>query len=375
MSDLEGTVGIQPETSQFIGAAFPQAKPGRAETHFGGLVRELRARAGLTQRRLASAAGLSIGALRDLEQGRTRCPRWTAVDAIAAALGLDQTEHAELARAWSGGPAGEGLRQAGQNAESAVGGAGVRIGVLGPLTARVGDTSVRLGPERQRALLGLLALHGPDGVGRDVIVAMLWGERPPASAVAQVQAYVSQLRRRLRPDARRSAPVGEEAVWLVGRGYQLNNAVGLDLTEFRSLTRRADLAAARGDCRLACALYERSLGMWRGGVLADLDLIQANPATAEVTRQHGQAVMQFARAAAAVGRDERAVPHLRVLCEREPFNEPAHAQLMTALAAAGQQADALRLFGRLRQRLDVELGIRPAPQVSTAHLRILRQQT
>jgi transcriptional regulator with XRE-family HTH domain len=58
---------------------------------------------GLTQRELADAAGMSIGALRDLEQGRTRCPRWGAVAAFAAALDMDRNQRAELASAWSGG--------------------------------------------------------------------------------------------------------------------------------------------------------------------------------------------------------------------------------------------------------------------------------
>ena len=73
----------------------------------GELVRERRTSIGLTQRDLACASGISIGALRDLEQGRTRCPRWGAVAAIAAALGMDRHQQAELARAWFGGQPGE----------------------------------------------------------------------------------------------------------------------------------------------------------------------------------------------------------------------------------------------------------------------------
>jgi DNA-binding SARP family transcriptional activator len=85
-------------------------------------------------------------------------------------------------------------------------------------------------------------------------------------------------------------------------------------------------------------------------------------------------VLRFAWAAAAARRAGRALPPLRALCAREPFNEQAHAILMTALAATGQQAAAIGVFSELRRRLDRELGIRPGPQVAAAHLRILRQQ-
>jgi DNA-binding SARP family transcriptional activator len=157
-------------------------------------------------------------------------------------------------------------------------------------------------------------------------------------------------------------------------GYQLNDTVRLDLAEFRALTRRAHAAALRGDYHLACAQYQRSLRLWRGEVLADVDLLHAHPAVAEVSRGYGHAVLGFTRSAAAIGGYERALPYLHRLCEHEPLNEEAHAELMTALAAAGRQAAALHLFGQLRQRLDAELGIRPGPQVAAAHLRILRQQ-
>jgi DNA-binding SARP family transcriptional activator len=48
---------------------------------------------------------------------------------------------------------------------------------------------------------------------------------------------------------------------------------------------------------------------------------------------------------------------------------------MLALAAVGQQAAALKAYEDLRQRLDSELGITPGPEVTGAHLCILRQET
>jgi transcriptional regulator with XRE-family HTH domain/tetratricopeptide (TPR) repeat protein len=54
-----------------------------------GAVRGRRQAAGLTQRQLAAAAGVSIGLVRSLEQGRTRQPRRQSVQRIAAALGAE----------------------------------------------------------------------------------------------------------------------------------------------------------------------------------------------------------------------------------------------------------------------------------------------
>lgn len=51
-------------------------------------LQELRKESGLTQAELADKAGMSIGGLRDLEQGRN-APSWETVVIIAAALGVD----------------------------------------------------------------------------------------------------------------------------------------------------------------------------------------------------------------------------------------------------------------------------------------------
>ena len=61
-------------------------------TPFGRRLRELREAAGLTQMELAEkvkAAGVSYGAVRDIEQGKSKSPTWDTVLALAAALGVD----------------------------------------------------------------------------------------------------------------------------------------------------------------------------------------------------------------------------------------------------------------------------------------------
>jgi transcriptional regulator with XRE-family HTH domain len=66
-----------------------------AECHPGRSVG--RPRDGLSQRELAAQAGLSVGAVRDLEQGRTAWPREQSVLRLARALSLGQRERDELA--------------------------------------------------------------------------------------------------------------------------------------------------------------------------------------------------------------------------------------------------------------------------------------
>src|SRR5215472_3464664 len=82
-----------------------RTRPDARACEVGAAIRGHRRASGLTQQQLAHTAGVSLGLVRDLEQGRTRSPRWGTVRVLAHALGLDEQECAKLLAAWElGGP-------------------------------------------------------------------------------------------------------------------------------------------------------------------------------------------------------------------------------------------------------------------------------
>ena len=72
---------------------------------------------------------------------------------------------------------------------------GLRVDVLGPVTAHVDGREVELGPLRQRAVFTVLALSERPAMDPDAILDGIWGEEPPRSGRMLVQQYVSRLRR------------------------------------------------------------------------------------------------------------------------------------------------------------------------------------
>ncbi len=58
----------------------------------GSLIKRYREAQQVTKRELAAAAGISRAALRDFEQGRTRFPRWEAVEELAVVLGFGHAQ-------------------------------------------------------------------------------------------------------------------------------------------------------------------------------------------------------------------------------------------------------------------------------------------
>ena len=320
----------------------------------GELVRAWRRKAGLTQQQLARAAGVSVGVVRDLEQGRTARPHGESVRRLADALRLNQQKTRELSLAARGG------------SFTANGADELRIGVLGPLAAWRRDGPVALGSPMQRALLGLLALSPETGVSRSAIVDALWHGHPPMTAAAMLQSYVSRLRRLLGP---------VRVVRTVGSGYLLEpGACELDLRAFGTLVRCAEEMRAAGELTTACQAYADALALWRGDPMADCDILWGHPAVVALAQRKADAVAAYADTAIAARCPERVLPQLRELTDSQPLNERAHALLMIALAGAGQQATALSIFDLMRRRLDHELGIRPGAQLIAAQAQVLNQQ-
>ncbi len=344
----------------------------------GVLMRSRREGAGLTQRQLAVRAGVSVGAVQDIEQGRTASPRPGSLARLAAALELGGREVEDLVSLSEGRRAVVGGERLPGRQGTA--GSGLRLAVLGPLAAWRDGAWLPLGPVRQRAVLGLLALHPGTGLSRAAIVDALWGQDPPAAAVGVLQGYIARLRQLVGPGSRTwegvPQPRGGGAVCWDGTGYRLApGGIHLDLADFGELAGRARQAAGAGDARQAGRLYGQALGLWRGEPLADLDVLRGHPAVIELERRRVAVVIEYADAAGAAGMHAQALGQLRALAEREPLDERVQARLMAALAATGQQAAALGVYEDLRLRLDRELGVRPDREVAEAHIRVLRQQT
>ncbi|MER7274922.1 tetratricopeptide repeat protein [Dactylosporangium sp. NPDC000244] len=310
---------------------------------FGALLRRHRVAAGLSQRELAERVGLSVAAIRDLEQGRTRRPHRGAAEALAEVLGL--------------GAAGPG----------ADGDAPVLIGVLGPLVVQRGGEAVPVGRGARRAVLGRLALSANAAVPLADLLELLHDGGRPADAAGALYTHLSRLRSALRPGGRDGDPV----IHRTPGGYRLELADDrLDLGAFR----RDVLAAAAAPPEQALDLLERAARQWRGGPLEDVPQLRDHPLVTTVVEERVRMALRHAELALAAGQAHRCLPALRDLAAAHPLHEPLHARLIAVLAAEGRQADALAVYGRIRQRLVGELGVEPGPDLMAAHRRVLRQE-
>jgi predicted ATPase/DNA-binding SARP family transcriptional activator len=236
--------------------------------------------------------------------------------------------------------------------------------ILGPVEVVSDGRPVPLGPPKQRALLVEL-LHGRGGVSRDRLIASLWHDEPPKSAVGSLQVYVHGLRRAL----------GERRIETVGAGYRLalDEDDRVDADELAALVERARSAL---DDRPVAALADvaAALELWRGPPLADVADAEALATYArELAERRVEALELRNEAWLATGRHDLVLDDIDRLVREEPFRERLRAQQILALYRDGRQADALAAYRATRDTWAEELGLDPTPALRELERAVLRQ--
>ncbi|MFI7063792.1 BTAD domain-containing putative transcriptional regulator [Kribbella sp. NPDC050124] len=321
---------------------------------FGELLRALRQDGGMTQRQLAEQAGLSAGAIRDLEQGRTRSPKRESIEAIATALALNRRDAVQLHAA--------AVATRSVTGATSDGGGPVRVAVLGPLQVWHGDVPVTVTSGPQRTLLARLALAAGTTVSQDELIDVLWPRAVPGNAANLLHTRIARLRRLLHADGQTHSAVDGGTT-----GYRLTLSE-LDLLTFRDLTTQA----ARAEPDEAFAKLSDAVALWRGET--DVESVATSPVYVAVINECTAAARTLATLARDLGDPERALEPLRTLAAHHQLDEPLHVELIKTLAAADRQAEALAAYDRIRSALAEQLGIDPGERLRAVHLDVLRQQ-
>ncbi|MBE8519491.1 AAA family ATPase [Amycolatopsis sp. H6(2020)] len=245
--------------------------------------------------------------------------------------------------------------------------------VLGPLRLLRDGVELDPGPPQQAYLLALLLARAGRPISAGELIGQIWDDDAPASAVNVLQKYVGALRRILEP----TLPSREPGSYLHrhGNGYRLTTSqCMLDLITFREHVETARTHRARHDDRTALDHYTEALGLWQGPTGHGLTHgSAAMPVFTALNDEFLDACGAAAELAISVGRPHRVLPPLRLATSMSPLHESIQANLVTALDAAGQQAEALAAFHAIRARLAEDLGIDPGPALQAAHQRVLRR--
>jgi LuxR family transcriptional regulator, maltose regulon positive regulatory protein len=241
----------------------------------------------------------------------------------------------------------------------------MEVRLFGELEALDGGVPVPVRGAKQRALLALLALQRGQPVSADRLIDVLWGDGQAANPANALQAQIGQLRRTL----------GPAAILTTEAGYALSAGPDeVDVVRFEQLVAKGRRLASDGEMAPASAALGEALRLRRGEPLAEFTY--AGFFDAERTRLDELTLVATESRAGAdlgLGRYGELAGELEALCREHPLRERLWELLILALYRSGRQAEALRAYTEIRDRLAGELGIDPGPALRELQARILVQ--
>ncbi|WP_329457329.1 AfsR/SARP family transcriptional regulator [Streptomyces sp. NBC_01497] len=238
----------------------------------------------------------------------------------------------------------------------------LRFSVLGPVRTWSDGETLPPGSPQQRAMLAALLLREGRTATAAELIDALWGDEPPARALAAIRTYASRLRKILGP----GALVSEAG------GYAMRTPAGaLDLQVAHDLAAKAEKARSTGDRRAARTLLEQSLGLWDGEPLAHLPGPFAETQRARLGEWRLGLVETRLDLDLELGCHAEAVSELTALTATHPLRERLRELLMLALYRSGRQAEALAVYTDTRRLLAEELGVDPRSELTELQHSIL----
>jgi predicted ATPase/DNA-binding SARP family transcriptional activator len=239
----------------------------------------------------------------------------------------------------------------------------VEVKLFGEFEVVKGGVAIPIRGAKQRALLALLALNRGRSVSADRLIDQLWGDGQTAKPANALQAQIVQLRRTL----------GASAIVTSEAGYALDVSAGdLDTARFEDLVAEGRRLSAESELASASAVLGDALRLRRGEPLSEF----AYAGFADAERAHLNELALVAteyrvEADLGLGHHNELVGELEALCRDHPLRERFWELLMLALYRAGRQAEALRAYTEIRDRLVDELGVDPGSSLRDLEARIL----
>jgi YVTN family beta-propeller protein len=225
-------------------------------------------------------------------------------------------------------------------------------------------------PGRQgRLLFAYLVAEQGRPVPRDELAEALWGEAPPATWEKALTVLVSKLRSLLVE----CGLDGAIALTSAFRSYRLTLPEGtwVDVIAAAEAVAQAEAALAADDLEQAKAVATLAASLARPLFLSGEEGDWVDAKRRELSDILRRALSCLAEACLRSGDEVDAAKWAEETIALEPYRETGYRHLMAAHAAAGNRAEALRVYERCRQLLATELGAYPSPETESIYRELL----
>jgi DNA-binding SARP family transcriptional activator len=250
----------------------------------------------------------------------------------------------------------------------------VRIQLVGRVAVESGNSvadECLLYGRQARLIFAMLVVERDRPMHRDQLAGALWPHGLPRTWGAALRGVISKVRAFL---AGAGLP-GSLAPSGVSSAYQLRLPdVVVDVEFACSAAETAERILRDGDPVRAMALAERARKIAVRPFFPDAMGQWVDSVRDRLSKTLLRALCTLSEGYAQRGRYELAVRTAEDAMVVEPFRERTHQLLMRVHAAAGNPAEALRVYDRCRRLLADELGVLPTEETAALHLALLQKR-
>ena len=250
-----------------------------------------------------------------------------------------------------------------------------RIYLTGNVYIEYGEQLVRERdfPGRQgRIAFVYLALHRHRTVHRDEMLTAIWPDDTTIQGDSGLDPIMSRLRGVLRTGFHPAQAGIEVSAGTIG--LQIPDSTWVDVEAAANALDEAEGALRRSDHPAAWGLANTAVVITRRPFLANAEAPWIESQRSVLRAMQLRALQCLVTVSAHNNETMLAIQHASEMVQLEPFRETAYQLLMRMHAAAGDRAEALRVFARCRELLRDELGVNPSPQTEAVYLDILRAE-
>jgi DNA-binding SARP family transcriptional activator len=227
-------------------------------------------------------------------------------------------------------------------------------------------------PGRQgRIAFVFLALNRHRSVHREELLGAIWPNDAPAQTDSALDAILSKLRSMLKSAGFAAAGIDVNSGTVA---LQLPTAAWIDIEAAANALDEAEGALRRNATVEAWSLTNVAVVISKRPFLPDAEAPWIESQRTALRSLQMRALQCLVTVSAKNGEPLLAIQHAAEMIELDPFRETAYQLLMRMHAAAGDRAEALRVFAKCRELLRDELGVSPSPQTEAVYLEILRAE-
>ena len=259
-------------------------------------------------------------------------------------------------------------------AKAARGEGEARLYLCGRITLECGGrvlSEAELGGRQGRLLLAFLGTRRAQPVSRSQLTEGVWNSDAPRSVDGALNALVSKLRSAMR----RVGVPPPHGVATDSGAYQLAMpSAWIDIESARQSLDRAEGALRAGDAGMAWANANVAAAITRQPFLVGEESPWIEQQRAALARVWRRSLLVLSAVSTRNRELELGIQYAAEVLAAEPFDEVACQALMRAHAAAGNRAEALRVYANCRKLFRDELGAEPSEKTSAVFLDILRAE-